>query len=211
MREGSVHRRTRVLRLLAITLGLLCAACTAKTQRASSPTSAPPSATSPTTPTTIEVAAPWDAPPLPSTAPHASGGPCRAMSFADLGVGAGATPRRLVGNIGVAWDKPGVAGQDPDGRPSATSGRSAFGILANPGANDPQPFWAFRQRWADGSTAGYGYEGEIDPVHDPNPLHTTKWLAQLRIAGMDCSFNVWSNLGRAHLEYLLSQLRYVQP
>ena len=53
---------------------------------------------------------------------------------------------------------------------------------------------------ADGSTAGYGPEGGTGPAQ----------LAYLRIAGQGCLYNVWSRLGRAHLEQLLGALRFVR-
>jgi hypothetical protein len=141
--------------------------------------------------------------------PHPFAKECRPLSFADIGDGAGAKPR--TNGEAVAWDKPGVPGQNPDGSDNPSSGRSAFGILEThlPGAQAPLPSWAFHIAWSDGSAAGYGYEGEEHPQTDPNPLDTTKWLAQVSVAGIDCVLNVWSNLGRAHLEYLLSQLRFV--
>lgn len=172
----------------------------------------PTTTTSPTEPETASDGGtpPWASPPLDDSVPHEAGGTCPPMSFANLGDGAGATSRKLVHNIGVAWDKPGSPGQDPDGSPSATSGRSTFGLLAFPRKAEPLQSWAFRIEWDDGSAAGYGYEGETDPRNDPNPLKTTKWLAQLNVEGHNCSFNVWSHLGRKHLEHLLSSLRYVR-
>ncbi len=54
-------------------------------------------------------------------------------------------------------------------------------------------------RVADGSSAGYGPEGGTGPSD----------LAYLRIQGQECLYNVWSRLGRAHLEHLLESLRFV--
>jgi hypothetical protein len=61
--------------------------------------------------------------------------------------------------------------------------------------------WPHERRWADGSIAGYGPEGGTGPNQ----------LAYLRIAGQGCLYNVWSRLGREHLEFLLEQLRFVEP
>ena len=79
--------------------------------------------------------------------------------------------------------------------------RSAFGV-AGTGSGAAEPSyddWPFARRWADGSSAGYGPEGGSGPNQ----------LAYLRIAGQGCLYNVWSRVGREHLERLLEQLRFV--
>ncbi|MBV9772820.1 MAG: hypothetical protein JO040_02680 [Gemmatimonadetes bacterium] len=91
------------------------------------------------------------------------------------------------GGWGVAYDLPGL--------------RSAFGVAgtgvdaAGPSYSD----WPYERRWADGSSAGYGPEGGTGPSQ----------LAYLRIPGQGCLYNVWSRLGREHLESLLERLRFV--
>jgi hypothetical protein len=59
--------------------------------------------------------------------------------------------------------------------------------------------WPHWLRWSDGSSAGYGPEGGTGPNQ----------LAYLTIAGQQCLYNVWSRLGRTHLEQLLRTLRFV--
>ena len=114
---------------------------------------------------------------------------CGLLAPVALGEGQGATPRAATfsGGWAVAYDSPDV--------------RSAFGIAGTGSlATDPSyDAWPLRQRWADGSTAGYGPEGGTGPNQ----------LAYLRIAGQRCLYNVWSRLGQQHLEYLLQQLRFV--
>ena len=114
---------------------------------------------------------------------------CGLLAPVALGEGQGATPRAATfsGGWAVAYDLPDV--------------RSAFGIAGTGSlATDPSyDAWPLRQRWADGSTAGYGPEGGTGPNQ----------LAYLRIAGQRCLYNVWSRLGQQHLEYLLQQLRFV--
>jgi len=132
---------------------------------------------------------------------------CPPLAFSALGDGTGGVPRAAEFGDGwaVAWDKPGAPGQLPDGQSSPTAGRSTFGIAGVSGLAGAFTAWPYRVEWADGSSAGYGVEGggaEVDGT-------TTKWLAYLRLAGHDCLYNVWSNLGRTHLEYLLGQLRAV--
>ena len=100
-----------------------------------------------------------------------------------------AVPRRaeFSGGWGVAWDLPDL--------------RSAFGIAGTGvDAGDPSySDWPDTLVWRDGSTAGYGPEGGTGPNQ----------LAYLRITGMGCLYNVWSRLGREHLEHLLGELRFV--
>lgn len=101
----------------------------------------------------------------------------------------GATARTATfsGGWGVAYDQPDL--------------RSAFGV-AGTGVKAADPAydaWPHRLRWSDGSSVGYGPEGGTGPNQ----------LAYLTIAGQDCLYNVWSQLGRVHLEQLLETLRLV--
>ena len=115
---------------------------------------------------------------------------CAVLAPASLGDGTGATPLAATfsGGWAVAYDRPGV--------------RSAFGIAGSGTTPDSTTYdgWPSKQRWADSSYAGYGPEGGSGPNQ----------LAFLRIAGQQCLYNVWSRIGIAHLEYLLSQLRFVE-
>lgn len=104
--------------------------------------------------------------------------------------GAGATPRRanFSGGWAVAYDLPNV--------------RSAFGV-AGTGALPGEPSydaWPYVQDWGDGSKVEYGPEGGAGPNQ----------LAYVRIAGQQCLYNVWSRLGREHLELLIRELRLVE-
>lgn len=93
------------------------------------------------------------------------------------------------GGWGVAYDLPDV--------------RSAFGVAgtgASASARDTYDAWPDKRTLADGSRVGYGPEGGTGP----------NWLAYVRIPGQDCLYNVWSRRGRAHLEELLGQLRFVR-
>jgi hypothetical protein len=104
--------------------------------------------------------------------------------------GAGATPRaaNFSGGWAVAYDLPNV--------------RSAFGIAgAGVKADDPSyDKWPYVQQWDDGSRAEYGPEGGEGPNQ----------LAYVKIQGQQCLYNVWSRLGREHLEFLLQQIRLVE-
>lgn len=114
---------------------------------------------------------------------------CALIAPASLGAGEGASPRAATfsGGWAVAYDLADL--------------RSAFGVAgtgvaaASPSYTD----WPYSRRWADGSSAGYGPEGGSGPNQ----------LAYLRVQGQGCLYNVWSRIGREHLEYLLQQLRLV--
>ena len=115
---------------------------------------------------------------------------CALLAPASLGAGENAEPRaaNFAGGWAVAYDTPQV--------------RSAFGV-AGTGASASAPSytkWPFTRRWADSSSAGYGPEGGTGPNQ----------LAYLRLPHQDCLYNIWSRLGREHLEYLIGQLRFVQ-
>ena len=106
------------------------------------------------------------------------------------GAGEAATARAATfsGGWAIAYDR--------------SSLRSAFGVAGTgvsawePGIYDD---WPHQTTWADSSRAGYGQE----VANDPN------WLAYLRIPGQDCLYNVWSRLGRTHLEQWIGRLRFV--
>lgn len=144
--------------------------------------------------------APWDQKPLPVgqlPAVYAkewraaeNRTTCALIAPSSLGTGEGASPRAATfsGGWAIAYDQPGL--------------RSAFGV-AGTGVSAAEPSyseWPFWRHWADGSSAGYGPEGGSGPNQ----------LAYLRIQGQDCLYNIWSRIGREHLEHLLEQLRFVE-
>jgi len=60
--------------------------------------------------------------------------------------------------------------------------------------------WKFRRENAAGMRAGYGLEG-----FDMGP----DWLAYVMVPGQSCLYNVWSSVGKEHLEHLVDHLRLV--
>lgn len=144
--------------------------------------------------------APWRGDPLPRASvpavyvqqweQAANRAECALIAPRTLGIGAGASPRAATfsGGWAVAYDMPNL--------------RSAFGIAgAGVHADDPSyDKWPYIQQWDDGSRAEYGPEGGTGPNE----------LAYVRIQGQQCLYNVWSRLGREHLELLLSELRLVE-
>lgn len=136
---------------------------------------------------------------------------CAPVGFA--GAGEGGVPRRahFAGGWAVAWDRPDL--------------RSAFGV-AGTGVIPEQEQTVAEQRarlarqWPRfrelpdlprPAFAGYGIEGGRD-FPDDNPQGAgLNSLAYVRIGGQRCDYNVWSRLGRAHLESLLASLRVVKP
>lgn len=130
---------------------------------------------------------------------------CAAIAPLNLGKVAGAKPRSAnfgSGAWAVAYDKPGLPGRKPDGSFCANCGRGAFGIAGTSvDASAPQyQGFPYQRRWADGSQANYGLSGGT----------SLPYLAYLTVANQRCLYNVWSFLGREHLEYFLEQLRFVK-
>jgi hypothetical protein len=102
--------------------------------------------------------------------------------------------------------------------------RSAFG-LAGVGLlpGDAAPFERQRaelvQQWpygralpalGRGAFAGYGIEGAKPLLAADGDGRGLNMLAYVRVPGQRCLYNVWSRLGRRHLEGLLDALRPVR-
>ncbi|WP_022683578.1 hypothetical protein [Sphingobium bisphenolivorans] len=69
------------------------------------------------------------------------------------------------------------------------------------------PYFRELARLPAPSFAGYGQEG-ADPYPARNAAGTgLHSLAYLRVGGQRCTYNVWSRISRAHLEWLLDNLR----
>lgn len=135
---------------------------------------------------------------------------CAPLAFTSL-AGRVGTARRAVfsGGWAIAYDQPGL--------------RSAFGI-AGSGliGEDEAPPEAQRARLSAQwplfreipnlpvpAFAGYGLEGaQAYTAANPDGRGVNS-LAYLRVGGQRCTYNVWSRLGRAHLEHLLEHLRLV--
>lgn len=124
----------------------------------------------------------------------------------DAGAGGKARRANFSGGWGVAFDQPGL--------------RSAYGF-AGTGflPEDAQSVSKQRARLAaqwhyfrelaqlpKPSFAGYGVEGAQEyPKANPDGNRLNS-IAYVRVAGQACDYNVWSRLGRAHLEHLLESL-----
>lgn len=132
---------------------------------------------------------------------------CAPLHFRDT-AGAKGTPRpaRFSGGWAVAWDQPGR--------------RSAFGIAGVallPDDDTPAeehrarltqqwPIMRSLERLPQPAFAGYGLEGAAPyPAGNPEGYGLNS-LAYVRVGGQACTYNVWSRLGRAHLEALLENL-----
>lgn len=136
---------------------------------------------------------------------------CAAVAFTDVGGGTGtARPANFSGGWAVAFDQPGL--------------RSAYGV-AGPGLlkTDGPPYAQARElarQWPyfmelghleRPSFAGYGVEGaQRYPAGNADGAGLNS-LAYVRIHRQHCTYNVWSRLGRAHLEVLLGGLRLLPP
>jgi hypothetical protein len=153
------------------------------------------------TPSALPRSAPWRSTPIPRIAVQTvyveqwskaeNRDTCALVTFrtlGDAGKGAQARAANFAGGWAVAYDFSHL--------------RSAFGIAgAGVKADDPSyDKWPYAYEWGDGSKVEYGPEGGQGPNQ----------LAYLRIAGQDCLYNVWSRLGREHLEELLREIRMVE-
>ena len=109
------------------------------------------------------------------------------MAPRSLGAGEGAKARSALfaGGRAIAYDTP--------------TPRSAFGIAGAGVSAEGSTYceWPHHRSWADGSPADFG--GGTGPSQS----------AYLRVAGQQCLYNVWSQLGQDHLEYLPGELRFV--
>ncbi len=135
---------------------------------------------------------------------------CAPASFARTGDFT-AKPRRanFAGGWSVAFDMPelrsawGIAGTghlpaDGDAAPAKRAQlQKQWPYFRDLGAL-PQPAYA-----------GYGLEG-AKSFDMPSDGTIANALAYVRIGGQDCLYNVWSKMGRSHLELLLDNLRMVE-
>lgn len=122
--------------------------------------------------------------------------------------GARGTARRanFSGGWGVAFDLPNL--------------RSAYGIAGtgflpqDHGNVEKQrarlaaqwPLFRELEQLPKPSFAGYGIEGAQDYSPDSPDGRGENSIAYVRVGGQQCDYNVWSRLGRAHLEHLLEHL-----
>jgi hypothetical protein len=119
-------------------------------------------------------------------------------------------------NFGGGW---GVAFDTPTMR--SAYGFAGSGLLPEDEASQAEKRIELARQWPytrelgrpgglpEGSLAGYGLEG-AGRYSDANPTGTGQQsIAYVRIAGQKCLYDVWSRLGRAHLETLLDSLRIV--
>jgi hypothetical protein len=77
-------------------------------------------------------------------------------------------------------------------------GVAGAGVIAEPSDLEK---WKFHRETAAGIRAGYGLEGfNMGP----------DWLAYVHVPGQSCMYNVWSSVGKEHLEALVDHLRVVE-
>lgn len=130
------------------------------------------------------------------------------IGFTGMASGGG-QPRRAYfgGGWAAAFDRAGL--------------RSAFGVAGVgllPGDDDPfvrkrgelarqWPYGRDLPRLGRGAYAGYGVEGATSLAPADGDGRGLNLLAYVRVPGQRCLYNVWSKLGRRHLEGLLDNLR----
>lgn len=135
---------------------------------------------------------------------------CAPIGFTGAASGGG-QPRRanFGGGWAVAFDRVGL--------------RSAFGVAGVgllPGDDDPfarqreklarqWPYTRDLPALGRGAFAGYGIEGAKPLALEDGDGRGLQLVAYVRMPGQRCLYNVWSKLGRRHLEGLLDALRPV--
>ncbi len=135
---------------------------------------------------------------------------CAPLAFSDDGgQPSAARPATFSGGWAVAFDLPGrrsaygVAGTgllppDPSGDTEQPQGLAAQWPYFRKLPALPQPAFA-----------GYGVEGAINYAATDSEGLSARSLAYVRVGGQKCLYNVWSRLGRTHIERLLDGLRMV--
>ena len=118
-----------------------------------------------------------------------------------------ARPAEFSGGWAVAFDLPAMR---------SAYGVAGVGMLDTDNDSDADKRQQLQQQWPyfrelpglpDASYAGYGVEGaKAYPADQPNGDRLES-LAYVRVGGQKCLYNVWSKLGRDHLETLLDSLR----
>lgn len=133
---------------------------------------------------------------------------CAPIVFTNSGAaGVNARAAEFSGGWAVAYDLPGM--------------RSAFGVagsgLLDDDDDDMQakerqlraqwPHFRMLSELPQPAFAGYGVQGaKAYPADNPGGTGLDS-LAYVRVSGQKCLYNVWSKLGREHLETLLASLR----
>ncbi len=148
---------------------------------------------------------------------------CPMMAFSEMGPeGEGATARRANGDgaLMVAWDLPEGPGRYGSGDYCAECGRGALGMsLSRPEGLLTQQGWNPTLRFDDGSRVWIFPElssdlppdriSHLDP--ETGALAPEAYVALIDVIDHpDCSYRVWSSYGPEHVEYLVSQLRFVE-
>lgn len=123
---------------------------------------------------------------------------------ADVALSDGAAPRPATfsGGWAVAWDETGGPGVDPTGAFCETCGRGVAGVAGTGSlaTRDFGPPFTNVVQWSDGSAVGY------TGARPDN----RQFLANLYVNGQGALYQVWSYVSQRHLEYLISQLRFVE-
>lgn len=143
---------------------------------------------------------------------------CFPLAFRSDG-GAGGTPSRATASGGwaVGFDQPdlrsayGIAGVG-----LLREDRDSFTVKVDRLARQWPAIreWEAGENLPAGTAAGYGPQ-ESEPAIEPTPegsqASSQQWLAHLRIRGQQCRYEVWSKLGRDHLELLLGEIEVIRP
>ena len=127
---------------------------------------------------------------------------CAPLAPATLGAGEGARARAgtAPGGWSLEFDRRGSAGIGANGEVCETCGRGAFGVTGT--AMSPEDA---EDLLGPGATL-FADGGRIDVQSNADEAAS---VATLLVPGQDCVYQVWSFLGREHLDELVAGLRLV--
>ena len=135
---------------------------------------------------------------------------CAPLAFASTGRARGAPrPATFGGGWGVAFDLPNLRSAYGIAGPGLVAADRGSGDLQRERLQEQWPHARDLEALPQPAFAGYGVEGaQAYPAGNPTGRGVNS-LAYVRVGGEQCTYNVWSRLGRTHLETLLRAMRMV--
>lgn len=135
---------------------------------------------------------------------------CAPLAFASTGRTRGAPrPATFGGGWGVAFDLPNLRSAYGLAGPGLVAADRAEAELQRERLQEQWPHVLELGELPQPAFAGYGVEGAKAYPEDNPAGRGVNSLAYVRVGGEQCTYNVWSRLGRPHLETLLGALRTV--
>lgn len=129
----------------------------------------------------------------------------------DLDAGGVPRPADFSSGWGVGFDLPDMRSAYGFAGPGRLNSDNASVDEKRKGLQNQWPYFRELSGPPAPAFAGYGIEGaEAYPSDHADGVGSNS-LAYVHIGGQTCNYNVWSKLGRKHLEGLLDNLRVIDP